>query len=852
MIAQAQIEAAKAVNLVELLKSKGLPVKKQGNQYLVCCPFHNDHHPSLAIDLQTNLFKCFGCGVSGDAIRFIELYEKKDFRQAVQSLTADFTETASPATSGDPPPAQKLLQRAVALYHETFLTTAAPQEYLAGRGITNPELYRRFQLGYANGLLLRTIAAKSPLTATLKSLGLLTKSGEEFFSGCLTVPLLDVNGNAVGVYGRKINPQSRTRHLYLPGARRGLVNRQAAFGSEQLVLTEAIIDALTLCQNGFSNVIPLYGASGFTTEHLELLAQTRPQKIYLCLDQDEAGAKAAHRIGQTLKENGFNVTKIELPVKDVNDFFLSGKGKEDFTRLLSDQEPLAPAEHGFILTRDKRQYRVQGFSHYSLERLRVNIRGALGEQYHIDTFDLYQSRARKTFAGHLGKLFALEPEVIETDLLRIITEAEAYQNQLLAAENQPKKAEILLSKEEEAQALQFLQTPKLMEEIVADLEALGHVGEEGRKLLTYLIAVSRKLERPLSGIIISGSGAGKSGLVEKIQELTPPEDVEFFSRITPQALYYMERSALKRKLLIIEERTGGEGADYSIRTLQSRQKLTQAVPIKDPNSGKIRTMTFEVEGPIAYLETTTNAELNHENATRCFEIYLDESSEQTRRIHQAQREAKTVAGIEKKQSLAAIKERHHNAQRLLKTIPVTNPYAPFLDFPVDALRTRRDHERFLSLIEAITFLHQYQRPKRQLDDGQGGKLLAVESTLKDYEYAYQLAQEILGFTLDDLRKHARDLLNQIKELVRQKSEAQGKPGTAIAFTRREIREFTGWPDYQLKTYIRQLEDLEYLLIQQVKARGQYEYRLNDPQERRPLKGLLTPEELEKILADSIG
>ena len=168
-----------------------------------------------------------------------------------------------------------------------------------------------------------------------------------------------------------------------------------------------------------------------------------------------------------------------------------------------------------------------------------------------------------------------------------------------------------MSKEEEKEALAFLKRADLMEQIIADLKTIGHVGEDSRKMLAYLIAVSRKLARPLSGIIISGSGAGKSGLVEKIQELTPPEDVEFYSRITPQALYYMDRDALKRKLLIIEERTGGEGADYSIRTLQSRQKLTQAVPIKDPNSGKIRTMTFEVEGPIAYLETTTNANINH-------------------------------------------------------------------------------------------------------------------------------------------------------------------------------------------------------------------------------------------------
>jgi DNA primase len=309
----------------------------------------------------------------------------------------------------------------------------------------------------------------------------------------------------------------------------------------------------------------------------------------------------------------------------------------------------------------------------------------------------------------------------------------------------------------------------------------------------------------------------------------------------------MERDALKRKLLIIEERTGGEGADYSIRTLQSRQKLTQAVPIKDPSSGKIKTMTFEVEGPIAYLETTTSAEINHENATRCFEIYLDESIEQTRRIHQAQREAKTGEGLAKKNAVEAVKLRHHNLQRMLKPVMVEIPYAPVMDFPADSLRTRRDHERFLSLIEAVTFLFQYQREQKEIITPEAEKVICILSAVEDYARAFGLAKEVLWLTLDDLKKHARDLLDLIREMVREKAKVQREPEADITFTRREIRESTGWPDYQIKNYIRQLEDLEYLVLEQVKKRGQFEYRLNDPSERRPLKGLLTPEELEKLL-----
>jgi hypothetical protein len=85
-------------------------------------------------------------------------------------------------------------------------------------------------------------------------------------------------------------------------------------------------------------------------------------------------------------------------------------------------------------------------------------------------------------------------------------------------------------------------------------------------------------------------------------------------------------------------------------------------------------------------------------------------------------------------------------------------------------------------------------------------------------------------------------------MVKRESRETGQIEDEITFTRRQIREFTGWPDYQIKTYIKQPEDLEYLILQQVKTRGQFEYRLNDPNQPKTLKGLLTPEELKKLLS----
>jgi DNA primase len=854
MIEPARIAQAKQQSLADVIESKGIAVKKQGSQLMALCPFHEDHTPSLSIDPKTNLFKCFGCGAAGDTIKFIELFEKKSFPEAVGALTGG----SGPAPGPEMTQTQ-LLNRVVKFYHDTFLTHAKAKEYLSSRGITKPEIYQSFQIGYADGKLLNTLPKEGGLVNALKKIGVLTRYGKELFLNCVVVPLFDSSGNVAGLYGRKLQPSGEVTHLYLPGKRQGIVNRPAAASSENLILTESIIDALSLYQNGYPNTIPLYGTNGLTDDHLELFHAYRPKKIYLCLNSDDPGKEATIRIGAALTEKGFNVGVISLlKHKDVNDYFQAGKTFDDFTGLLIEAEnsglkpgySVTPTEIGLMVTCKEREYRIRGISSHSLERLRVNIRATCGEKYHIDTLDLYQSRARHYLTAQLAKLFSLEPAAIDSDLLFIINQIEAHQAKQQTAAKAEKEPYRMTNPEEE-EALKILTDSNLLELILGDMETIGHVGEEINKVLAYLIAVSRKLPKPLSGIIVSQSAAGKSGLVEIVQELTPPEEVEFFSRITPQALYYMERDALKRKLLIIEERTGGEGADYSIRTLQSRQKLTQAVPIKDPNSGKIKTMTFEVEGPIAYLETTTSAEINHENATRCFELYLDESPEQTRRIHQAQREAKTSQGLTRKTAVETIKHRHHNLQRMLKQVAVEIPYAPVLDFPADSLRTRRDHERFLSLIEAVTFLFQYQREQREIPTPEGGEVTCVLSTVEDYARAYELAREILGFTLDDLKKHARELLEQIQAMVANQAKDPEALPEDLLFTRREIREFSGWPDHQIKAHIRQLEEMEYLVVENLKSRGQFAYRLNNPNKRKPLKGLLTPEELAKHL-EGIG
>jgi DNA primase len=464
-------------------------------------------------------------------------------------------------------------------------------------------------------------------------------------------------------------------------------------------------------------------------------------------------------------------------------------------------------------------------------RLRATVKATRGEAFHVDTIDLYASRSRAEFAKRASKTLTVSAEVIEAALLSLLVEAEKQAEAEQSAAEGESEAAPAMSESERDEALSFLRRADLLDQAARDIDSLGYVGEETNKRLLYLVAVSRKLEDPLSAIVLSQSGAGKSGLTEVIERLTPPEDVVLLTRLTPQSLYYVEPGFLDRKLVIVEERYGSMEADYSIRVLQSRKKLIAAAPVKDPQTGNLRTKVFTVEARAAFIEATTAGSVNHENATRCFELAMDESAEQTRRIHERMSLFRTERGLALRQEAEAICRRHWNAQRLLETLPVVIPFADKLSFPSSWLRTRRDYARFLNLIEVSAFLHQHRRERR------GG---AVVATTADYAVAYALAAEVLADTLSDLRKPLREALERLRELS---TKGEG------SVSRREIREALAMPDSTVRRWLQDLVDLEYLAQVETGAKGAGKtsrYRLVALETQRMPLGLLRPEDLEEI------
>jgi len=151
--------------------------------------------------------------------------------------------------------------------HERLKQSASARAYLASRGLDGDELIDRFQLGFAD----RTLGLRLPdknrqagqmLRSRLTQLGLWRDSGHEHFNGCITVPLRDAAGNVVGFYGRRAQ-RGEFKHLYPPGPHRGLLNRAGIRNAEEVILCEAVFDALTFCAHGFPNATCLFGTEGF-------------------------------------------------------------------------------------------------------------------------------------------------------------------------------------------------------------------------------------------------------------------------------------------------------------------------------------------------------------------------------------------------------------------------------------------------------------------------------------------------------------------------------------------------------------------------------------------------------------
>jgi len=280
------------------------------------------------------------------------------------------------------------------------------------------------------------------------------------------------------------------------------------------------------------------------------------------------------------------------------------------------------------------------------------------------------------------------------------------------------------------------------------------VGEETNKMMLYLASISRKLDAPISIVIFGKSSSGKSYLANTIEKFVPPEDSLPLSSASARSLEYLGEQ-LRHKFLLIQELEGAEQVLSIIRTLQSEGKLNRLVTVDDPDSpNQKKAVAMSSKCPCSVIITTTQEKIHDENSTRIFELYADESVQQTESVVNSSlmKADLTVAGNEtqKKQLI----ELQRDIQRCLEKIDVSIPYVNLIDFPKKTTRHRRDVGRFLQLIKTIAFLHQKQRKIIQHNDTS-----YIEANFHDYELAYNYGITVLQNTLNKISQRAKNVLS---------------------------------------------------------------------------------------------
>ncbi len=484
-------------------------------------------------------------------------------------------------------------------------------------------------------------------------------------------------------------------------------------------------------------------------------------------------------------------------------------------------------EDDIRLTRGPRHYRVRGLArNLSAEVLKVTLRLSAGEHLHLDTLDLYQARARSGFVKAAALALGVAEPVIAGDLAALVIALEPLQEAAIRGALQPDaaSAEPALSPAEEAAGLALLGDPALAERIVADVEAIGVVGEGANALVGYVAMVSRLLDKPLAILIQSTSAAGKSTLMDALLSLMPEQQRVQYSAMTGQSLFYLGEGDLQHKILAIAEEEGVRQAAYALKLLQSQGELRMASTGKDPATGKLVTAEYRVQGPVMLCLTTTAIDIDEELLNRCLVLTINETAEQTAAIQQRQRQARTLAGLQANVRAGQVLAAHRAAQSLLRPLAVVNPLAEQLTFASDRVRLRRDHMKYLALIDAIALLHQHQRPVQTIEvDGAAVEYIEVRQA--DIALANRLAHAVLGRSLDELPPQTRRVLAALDAWVAEQAKTQGIERPAVRFTRRTVRGVLGLSDTQLRVHLERLVTLEYVRLHSGHNGSLYTYSL---------------------------
>ena len=481
---------------------------------------------------------------------------------------------------------------------------ASGREYLRALGVQSRDTIETFKIGWSDGKLASRCTDED--RRRLQALGLLTHNRKERMGNSLIVPVSDPDsGNVVDLYALRRHQHVKV-NLFTPP--RGLLHYEALKAADEIIVTDLLEAALLIHQAGWRAVVVVRDLTD-VKNNIERFQAARLKRIWIC------SVRYREQLFRALKPMGCELRRLKLHKKLRNITSDTLRRQMDGAESLQPSRPrpafIQGADDGGVFEQHGVRFTLSGLKDDAgQDNLKAVITAQAKEKQHTDRVDLLSAASRKRFAKDTAAVLSADREKVEAVLLDLIDETKA----LLEDRRRKKDADVLavetsapvmLPEDRKQAALKLLRDPALADRIIEDLALLGLVGEQDNALLLFLVAVSRKLQRPLSAILRSESASGKSNLVERIIDLLPEEDVLYVSRLSGNALFYMPPGTLQHRLLVVEERDGSEESDYAVRILQSKGYLTTAIPMPPEEPGVMRTRLITVKGPVAYVETTT-------------------------------------------------------------------------------------------------------------------------------------------------------------------------------------------------------------------------------------------------------
>jgi hypothetical protein len=385
------------------------------------------------------------------------------------------------------------------------------------------------------------------------------------------------------------------------------------------------------------------------------------------------------------------------------------------------------------------------------------------EQTVIGKVDLTSAKSRTTFVKEAYELYPEAFTLTELEFRRALNDLATHVDEQLkirdakAEEDDDEVASFApeVGSERYDAAMEILTSDDVLEAAAKTMLSLGHVGEWKNKKLAFISAVSARAGLPVQPSTHAQSSAGKNHLWDTVLALIPPELVYKRTGFSAKALFRTQMS-LKHSILYIQELAGSEGADFSIRTLQSDNVLKWEATEKQAD-GTLANVEYEVEGPTVIVQTTTRNHLHPENETRVVPIYLDETAEQTERITKEVLRRAAGKGAVSETEREAMCEAWHDVVRLLEPAEVIVPFAERIKVPTQPIRLRRDVPRLISIIRLVAWVHQHTRERDE-----AGRVLATED---DFDTAIGIAGDSFARAWKSLIPSEEKVYEACKEYI---------------------------------------------------------------------------------------